>query len=674
MISLFSPASYLLSRIKYSTKFAILALLSALPIVVLSIIVLNNIEDDVNNMLHERQGISYIISLRGLLEYLPQHRGMTNGYLNGATEFKPKIMRRRAEIKRQFAEVIALEAVLSEELNAGDRLADLHSQWSLLEKKSFEMNAQDAFSEHTNLIADLIALMTHVADTSRLNNDRYPDSRYLIDTLVARVPLLVEPLGQARGQGSGVAGGGKSTPESDFALTVNISRIFEAIAPVDHGLEVILRENPALGRELQIAIKEVHKKLGGFVETLRTQIIGKNEIAILPSDLFQQGTETIKASFSLFDTGMPLLEDLIDERLENFRMQRTLAITVVVIVALIVSWLVGGLISLVLNSIRKLQVSTENIAAGDLTTRLHIETKDEMLMIEQSVNSMAESFQSLTRKVQGSSQELAVSAKLMESITGRTSSGVTQQFEQITHIATAITEMSATANEIARNAARSAEAANEATSEVDSGNKIVAHSVATIQALAKEIEHGSKAIIRVEQDSNQIGTVLDVIQSIADQTNLLALNAAIEAARAGEQGRGFAVVADEVRTLAARTRQSTQEIQEMIEHLQTGTGEAVAVMQSSQIHATRSVKEAGKASIALDTIASTINAIADMSFQIATAGEEQTAVTDEINRSILSIQQIAEDSAEDSATMADTAIQVSQLAEQLSDLTAQSKV
>lgn len=205
------------------------------------------------------------------------------------------------------------------------------------------------------------------------------------------------------------------------------------------------------------------------------------------------------------------------------------------------------------------------------------------------------------------------------------------------------------------------------------GRNVMQHTQKTIEALAQEVENSAQVISRLSEDSTQIGSVLDVIRGIAEQTNLLALNAAIEAARAGEQGRGFAVVADEVRTLASRTQASTLEIQSMIERLQTDASNAVKAMQQGQVQAQQGLSQAAQAENALQTISQSVTRINDMNIQIATAAEEQSSVAEEINRNIVNISQSADATAEGAKQTASAGDELAKLAARLQNLVGQFK-
>ncbi len=280
---------------------------------------------------------------------------------------------------------------------------------------------------------------------------------------------------------------------------------------------------------------------------------------------------------------------------------------------------------------------------GDLTHRLKVEGRDEVAELSLAFNEFASKIQELVREIWELGKRLHDSGDRMKEITAETDQGVARQASETDQVATAINEMAATVQEVARNAAGAAEAAANADREAQSGHGEVNRTIGVIDALASEVRNAAEAMRTLEADSKNIGAVLDVIRGIAEQTNLLALNAAIEAARAGEQGRGFAVVADEVRSLASRTQDSTQQIKEMIERLQSGANNAVKVMDSGRTRAQNNVQQATQAEESLEIITKAVGTINDMNMQIASAAEEQSSVSEEINRNIHNISQVTDE-------------------------------
>lgn len=310
---------------------------------------------------------------------------------------------------------------------------------------------------------------------------------------------------------------------------------------------------------------------------------------------------------------------------------------------------------------------------SDLTQRANISSKDEIGEMATSLDSMLDKFQNIVQQVGGSTAQLSAAAEEMSAVTMQTSHGIQEQQSQTDQLATAMNEMAATVQEVARHAMDAANAAAAANNESTEGRQVVNNAVNTIDSLAEAISSSSSAIEKVEADSDRIGTVLEVIRGIAEQTNLLALNAAIEAARAGEQGRGFAVVADEVRTLAGRTQEATQEIQQMIESLQSSSKQAVHLMEQSREQTQSGVEQTGKAGDALTAIADEVGRINDMNTQIASAAEEQSAVAEEINHNVVTINQVADESAQGAEQTARASEDLSKLATDLQQMVAQFK-
>jgi methyl-accepting chemotaxis protein len=305
------------------------------------------------------------------------------------------------------------------------------------------------------------------------------------------------------------------------------------------------------------------------------------------------------------------------------------------------------------------------VSSGDLSHKLDEEGKDEFAQLSKNCNLLIDSLRNLIESIVNRSSQLAAAAEQTSAVTAESTTAIEEQRSQVEQAASATTEMSSTAQSVLSSANDALGEIKQADDEAERVKVISARNRKTIEQLANEVDSAAQVINQLQQDSASIGGILDVIRGIADQTNLLALNAAIEAARAGEQGRGFAVVADEVRTLASRTQESTSEIQTMIEALQTGAGKAVTVMDIGKLKASDCVNQSEEADKALETITHAVHEAFDRSSQIATAAEEQSVVANEISENLESIVAIAEQTTAGSQQTAASSSEVARLAEEL---------
>ncbi len=452
--------------------------------------------------------------------------------------------------------------------------------------------------------------------------------------------------------------------------------------------EEILVEISGLVKSVEQALNEV-AALDSADQEVANKTLGDFTAYIQAADLLSRGM--IEGSLTP-DAVQPMLKvmneklSIVEKDLNNFRdhaYQRftgaiddaneasAQALVMGVVIGVVVALFLGLAGILIGNSI------TQNIAAvirslkemasgeGDLTTRLKSASNDEIGALVESFNCFIGKLQGVIAEVSGSAGRVSEAASEMKQSSEMSVRGMDSQQQEISQVVTAMAEMTDSVAGVANSASQAANVANTASAEADAGKRVVEENMQAINCLAREVEHAAEVIKELESHSESIGQVLNVIRDIAEQTNLLALNAAIEAARAGEQGRGFAVVADEVRTLANRTHESTREINDMISRLQAGTQNAVQTMMQGQQQAQASVTQAARVGESLERITQGVTEISDMNMQIASAAEEQTAVTQEINNNIVNLGQVVNQVTEDAHVAEKRSEELAALAGQL---------
>ncbi|MEL4430118.1 methyl-accepting chemotaxis protein [Shewanella mangrovisoli] len=440
----------------------------------------------------------------------------------------------------------------------------------------------------------------------------------------------------------------------------------------------------------QAEISLLLPKGGGFVPfggTFTTDTSAASELKSV-----MQGDEVIRTidlngkSFALYRHGIKdysgktfgVLDIALDrshseQAMSDIRLKLIMIGVIALLIGTVIAWFIAKSIT---RPIAETTDALNDIAEGegDLTRRIEVKSKDEMAQLAQAFNRFAEKIHATVAQVSDSTSLLATSAEEMSAITHETQQMANRQHLETEQVATAMNEMAATVQEVAHNATDAADAATHASESTEQGKQLVEKVISTISLLADEIALAANVINELERNTTQIDSVLVVIRNIADQTNLLALNAAIEAARAGEQGRGFAVVADEVRTLASRTQASTTEIQQMIETLQQSAKATVSSMNTSTATTQSCVSLVHEAGSALEAITQAVSTISQMNIQIASAANEQCAVSAEINKNVNNINDIATNATESAVQTSRAGDELAQLSMRLTTLLSQFKI
>jgi methyl-accepting chemotaxis protein len=665
-----------MNRLPMVYKFSLISVLFLLPIGGLSWLVMSELNRSVQTMTRGVEGLEQLENVEQLLfssidyrDYravsaLKSEEGLQVASENAADQID-NLFKLLAEKERSF-DVSGTWA---------DQVAGLQQEWeSLRANDSYQGNIDPQFKYYQEFVQKVLALIPATIEISGLGQEASRENQLLLGLIRESLPESRSAIGRARAYGTyALVDGLMGTTLSEI-----LNEIFDQLTNrgslLTPALAVALETSPALSASAEGVIQHVDKSLIEVQQALDVNVITPYRLD-MPWAEFDGIINTQLDYYDQLTAELfSVVQSNLVSRLNHEIGQRRLIVVSLAVVLLIVVYLYFGFFMSVRTAINRFTGAARSVAAGDMTTHIELSNRDELGELTTEFNSMTDRIAELIRSVSRTTMDVDQQATRVKETAGANSEAVAHQMEESGQINEAMNQMVAAVQEVTESAHRVADSAGMAESDTDTGRGVVADTVATINRLAEEISGAMDVINRVSADSDNISQVLVEIKAIAGQTNLLALNAAIEAARAGEHGRGFAVVADEVRSLSQRTHKSTEEIEGMISRLQHGVQDAVTAMTNSHDVTEKTVEQSGRVTEALDRIARGISIIVDMSQQIAQAAEEQSAVAQNVNASVEKIGELGHTTAINAEETLESSREMSELTASLQGLVEAFKV
>ncbi|MCX4063606.1 methyl-accepting chemotaxis protein [Pseudomonas sp. S1Bt30] len=648
MKSLLYPAVALMNRLSFGMKFSLISVLFLLPMLATNAFLVRDAWREFQGTRVELQSLDVLgssLALRRDLETL-NNQVQINATLGQS-----------AKVGDLESTISALEqSVLSRLQGLAPISVDPEHVAVFAAKRAELLDAFKAQQQETSLLSKsaLIGKLLNkaqmlgqiIASQAGLSRDPQSDLRQLSDLITSVTPLVSQTLGEGRAMGTFSLGQGFLNSSSSTRFDELLQQLEKLHAEYALKLQDALGSSSAAHTALDGLAKASNASLKQGSELFEERVVMAETLDASWQGFYDDVSQLMAKTYELDEATLGFLDQQLQQRLAQKRLHMVVLVSALTAVFLLIFYLYAGFYASTRTTLRHLGQMMDDVAAGDMTVTFVARSRDELGELGQVFNGTVAKIHDLIERVGHTVSQVERQAGQVEVVSDSSNQAVRGQRTQIEQVATAMNQMSSTAQEVARNAAAAVGSAQRVNEETVNGRGLVHSQQSSIACLATEIDQSVRAIHQLASDSQAISRVLDVIKSIAEQTNLLALNAAIEAARAGEQGRGFAVVADEVRTLARRTQQSTEEIEQMISRLHQGVEAAVTAMGSSHEMANGTVGQSEKVQQALDNILGAVGLIVDQNQQIAAAVEQQTAVAHDIDQNIVEINRAGEHAAD----------------------------
>ncbi|MBI2308219.1 MAG: methyl-accepting chemotaxis protein [Rhodocyclales bacterium] len=656
------PAIGLMNRLRFTGKFALMLLVLSLSIGLLVTSLYRALNVTIVSSQRELDAIVVVKPLLQAVQMTQQHRGLSAAVVGGNTGMASS----REAKAREVAQLLqVVEPLLTESLRRGEAWQAARADWARIETDGLQLDVSANVAAHTALIGRLLRFLIQVADEFELTLDPEAGSYYLMDTAIFKLPTMLETLGRMRAMGSGVLAAHRLDPKQAISLNIFLAELDKTRADYELNLDKTANANPAAGQVLKASAGELGAAMRDLGGVVRDDILSER-FATPSQQYYQRATQAIDAGYrQLYDAMLPTLGRLVQERIDRLNANLRLNVAVIAIVLLLTIYLAAGMYFAIVENVGLLSEGAGRIAAGDLTARIRITARDELLRVADSFNRMAEAVNETVRNVRGNADRVLDAARRTAESSSQIAISSDSQSQSASSMAAAVEQTTVGIDHITRNAHDAREISRRSGELSADGGKLVQTVVAEMREISTAVSASAQSVEDLGRRSDEISAIVGVIREIADQTNLLALNAAIEAARAGEQGRGFAVVADEVRKLAERTGQSTQEIGEMIASIQGETRLAVDNMKIGVDRVARGVELSSRAGDSMAEISAGAAQVVEVVREISEALAEQSSASADIARNVETIAQMAE---QNSAAVGENHATVAQLEQLARDL------
>ena len=670
MKTVWYPAIALMNRLSFGMKFSFICVLFFLPMLVTNFYLVRDAYRHFQNTQTALASLELLGSSLQLRRSLESYNDLAQinaqlGQSGQASETEARI----AALEQQLETTLTALAPVAE---SADEVADFIGKRDEMLTTLQAARGEDSLQSKTLPVERLLnqsqVFIKLVVTQAGLNQDGEARVRQISELLGNVTPQITAVLSSGRAAGSAALGQGYLGSATSTFFDDLLLRLERLHGEYSLNLQDALAGNAAATNGLGEAAQSSLQSIKDAAVYYEDNVIVADTLNLPWATFYAHSSDLIDKTYAFNDALLAYLDSELSERLGQSRMQMIGLVLALLSVFLLIGYFYGGFYYSTRSTLRDLVQVMEKVADGDMTVSVKTRSRDELGELGTAFNQTVERVAELIKRVGVTVQEVGGQAQRVELVSGESNQAVSGQRAQIEHVATAMNQMSATAQEVARSAAAAVSSARSVNQETVSGRELVQTQVGSIQRLAGEIDGSVSVINQLAADSAAISQVLDVIKGIAEQTNLLALNAAIEAARAGEQGRGFAVVADEVRNLAKRTQSSTEEIEMMIDRLQGGVGAAVKAMNASHEMADSTVSESNRVQQALDNILGAVSMIVDQNQQIAAAAEQQTAVAHDIDQNIVEINHAGERTADGASQTEQSSRELNALVGRLQEL------